>query len=137
MANVRDDEQKPHTRLSLWASLHNITKPTGSGDRVNAAFVHGKLTFLSGEICMSRDRRVMSKGRNRFTRLNKNPAYPFAVNGYESLMRETQSRQHLVTNPVALRVETYGVSVQKSADGIVLPVRRKEGPNAERSEAIP
>ncbi len=57
MAKVRDDEQKPHTRLSLWVSWHNITKPTGSGGRVNAAFVHGKLTFLSGEICASRERR--------------------------------------------------------------------------------
>ena len=45
-ANVRDDGQKPHTRLSLRASWHlsacrhtqadNTTKPAGSGDRVNA-----------------------------------------------------------------------------------------------------
>jgi hypothetical protein len=44
MANVRDDEQKPHIRLSLRASWHNTTKPTGSRDKVNAAFVHGKFT---------------------------------------------------------------------------------------------
>jgi len=31
MANVRDDEQKPHIRLSLRASWHNTTKPTGLG----------------------------------------------------------------------------------------------------------
>ncbi len=53
-ANVRTDGQKPHRRLSLWASWHNTTKPTGSGGRVNAAVVHRKLTFLSGEICLSR-----------------------------------------------------------------------------------
>ena len=50
-ANVRADEQKPHIRLSSWASWHNTTKPTGSGGRVNAAVVHGKFTSLSGEIC--------------------------------------------------------------------------------------
>lgn len=101
--------------------------------------MHGKLTFLSGEVCMSRDRSVMRESRDRFTRLTKDPAYPFAVNEYESRSRETQSRQHLVTNPVALRVETYGVSVQKSAEGIVvfLKLLGDEGPNAEKSEAIP
>jgi hypothetical protein len=60
MANVRDDEQKPHIRLGLRASQPIMAKPTGSGDRVNAAFVHGKFTFLSGEICASRDRRSNS-----------------------------------------------------------------------------
>ncbi|MEW6002994.1 MAG: hypothetical protein AB1638_10165 [Nitrospirota bacterium] len=85
---------------------------------------------------MSRDRRVMRESRNRFTRLTKNPAYPLAVNGYESLLRETQSRQRLITDPVALCMATCGVSVQKSAEGIVLPVKRKEGPNVERSVAI-
>jgi hypothetical protein len=39
-------------RLSLRASWHDTTKPTGSGDRVNAAVVHRKFTFLSGEICL-------------------------------------------------------------------------------------
>ena len=136
MANVRDDEQKPHTRLSPWASWHNTTKPAGLWGRVNAAFVHGKLTFLSGEICMSRDRSVRRQSRNRFTRFTKNPAYPLAVNGYESLLRETQKRQQLMTNPVALRMATYGVSVQKSAEGIVLPVKRREGPNVEMSAAL-
>jgi len=51
--NVRADEQKPYTRLSPWASWHNTTKPEGSWGRVNAAVVHGKFTFLSGEICHS------------------------------------------------------------------------------------
>ncbi len=94
MANVRDDEQKPHTRLSLRASWHNIMKPTGSGGRVNAAFVHGKLTFLSGEICMSRDRSVMRESRNRFTRLTKNPAYPVAVNGVVLSLASKERRDH-------------------------------------------
>ena len=53
IANVRDDGQKPRTSLSLWVSWHNTTKPIGSGDRVNAAFVHGKFTFLFVEICVS------------------------------------------------------------------------------------
>jgi hypothetical protein len=81
MANVRADEQKSHRRLSLRASWHNTTKPTGSGDKVNAAVVHGKFTFLSGEICLSCGRRLMSKLRKGFTRTTKNPAYPFAVDG--------------------------------------------------------
>lgn len=53
MAKVRADEQKSHRRLSLRARWHDTTKPTGSGDRVNAAVVHRKFTFLSGEICLS------------------------------------------------------------------------------------
>ncbi|MEK6561495.1 MAG: hypothetical protein AABZ07_07145, partial [Nitrospirota bacterium] len=59
--------------------------------RVNAAFVHGKFTFLSGEICASRDRRFMRKIRKRSIRLNKDPAYSVAVDGYESLKRETET----------------------------------------------
>jgi len=59
-AKVRADEQKPHIRLSLRASWHDTTKPAGSGDGVNAAVMHGKFTFLSGEICLSRGRVSMS-----------------------------------------------------------------------------
>ena len=136
MANVRDDEQKPHIRLSLRASWHNTTKPTGSGGKVNAAFVHGKFTFLSGEICLPCGRRLMSKIRKGFTRMTKNPACPFAVDGDESSM-EPRNRQRLMTNPAVPGMATYRVSKQKSADGIVLPGNRKEGSNAEMSEAIP
>ena len=134
---MRDDEQKPHTRLSPRASWHNTTKPAGSGGRVNAAFVHGKFTFLSGEICMTCQRRHMRGFRKRFTRFTKNPAHPSAVDECESPNGETQSRQQLMSNLVAPCVETYRVSMQKSAEGIVLPAKRKEGLNAEKSEAIP
>ena len=134
MANVRDDEQKPHRRLSPWASWHNTTKPGGSWGRVNAAFVHGKLTFLSGEICASRDRRFMSKGRKRFTRLTKYPAHPSAVDRCEFPLGKTQSRQQLMSLPVAPCMETCRVSTQKSAEGIVGHVT--EGPNVEKREAI-
>jgi len=58
--DVRADEQKPHRRLSLRASWHHTTKPTGSGDRVNAAVMHGKFTLLSGEICVLSVRVSMS-----------------------------------------------------------------------------
>jgi len=135
MAKVRDDEQKPHTRLSLWVSWHNITKPTGSGGRVNAAFVHGKLTFLSGEICALRDRVVISRIRKRFTRLTKRTRHICMLSGGYESHRETQNRQRLMINPVALSMATYWVSAQKSAKGIV--GRRTEGPNAEVSVAIP
>ena len=132
-ANVRADGQKPHTRLSPWASWHNTTKPAGSGGRVNAAVVHGKFTFLSGEICLPCGRRLMSKIRRGFTRMTKNPAYPFAVDGYESFM-EPRSRQRLMTNPAAPWMATSRVSNQKSAEGIV--GHRTEGPNAEMSGGL-
>ena len=132
-AYVRADEQKPHTRLSSWASWHNTTKPAGSGGRVNAAAVHGKLTSLSGEICLPCGRRLMSKIRKGFTRKTKNPACPFAVAGYES-SREPRNRQHLMTHPAASGMATYRVSKQKSAEGIV--GHRTEGPNAEMSGGL-
>jgi len=133
MAKVRADRQKPHTRLSSWASWHNTTKPAGSGGRVNAAVVHGKFTFLSGEICLPCGGRLMSKIRKGFTRLTKNPACPFAVGGYES-RREPQNRQRLMTNPAAPGMATCRVSNQKSAEGTV--GHRTEGPNAERSGGL-
>ena len=128
-ANVQADGQKPHTRLSSWASWHNTTKPTGSGGRVNAVVVHGKFTFLSGEICLPCGGRLMSKIRKGFTRLTKNPACPFAVDGHESSM-EPRNRQRLMANPAAPDMATCRVSKQKSAEGTV--GHRTEGPNAER-----
>jgi hypothetical protein len=133
-ANVRADEQKPHRRLSPWASWHNITKPTGSGGRVNAAVVHGKFMFLSGEICASRDRRFMRAIPERSIRLTNDQAYPAAVGGYESLW-ETRSKQHLMIFSIAPFMETWKVSTQKSAEGIVVPGDRDEGPNVEMSGA--
>jgi hypothetical protein len=134
-ANVRADEQKPHRRLSPWASWHNTTKPTGSKGRVNAAVVYGKFMSLSGEICASRDRRFMRAIPERSIRLNNDQAYSAAVGGYESLW-ETQSQQHLMIFSIAPFVETWRVSTQKSAEGILVPVDRDEGPNVEKSEAI-
>ena len=119
-ANVRDDEQKPHTRFSSWASRHNTSEAHRFEGRVNAAFVHRKFTFLSGEICASRDKRFMRKIRKRSNRLTKDPAYPFAVDGYESLLRETRNKQQLMSSSIAPDMETYLVSTQKSADGIVV-----------------
>lgn len=138
MANVRDDEQKPHRRLSPRASWHNTTKPAGSGDRVNAAFVHGKFTLLSGEVCASRDRRFMRRIRHGSNRLTKDPAYSVAVDGYESRNRETRNKQQLMNNSIAPSMETCRVSTQKSAEGIILSRSfiGEEGPNAEKSEAI-
>jgi hypothetical protein len=96
--------------------------------------VHGKFTFLSGEICASRDRRFMRAIPERSNRLTKDPAYSVAVGGYESLW-ETRNRQRLMSNSIAPDMETYLVSTQKSAEGIVVVI--DEGPNAEKSEAIP
>jgi len=134
-AQVRADGQKPHTRLSPWASWHNTTKPAGSGGRVNAAVVHGKFTSLSGEIYLPCGRKIMSKIREGLTQQSKTPACPFAVGGYESSM-ETRNKQRLMTNPAAPGMATYRVSQQKSAEGIVVPGILDEGLNAEMSEAI-
>ena len=117
-ANVRADEQKPHTRLSPWASWHNTTKPEGSWDRVNAAVVYGKSTFLSGEICLPRGRTIMSIIREGWTRPSKTPACPFAVDGYESSM-ETRNRQRLMKDPAPPCMATCRVMKQKLAEGIV------------------
>jgi hypothetical protein len=135
MAKVRDDEQKPHRRLSPWASRHNTSEAHRFGGRVNAAFVHGKFTFLSGEICVSGDRKFMREIRNGSIRLTNDPAYLSAVDGYESLQGETQNRQQLVSNLIAPFMETCGVSAQKSAEGIL--GHGTEGLNAEKSAAIP
>ena len=132
-ANVRADGQKPHTRLSSWASWHNTTKPAGSRDRVNAAVVHGKFTSLSGEICLPCGRGLMSRIRKGFIRKTKNLACPFAVGGYES-RREPRNRQRLMTDPAAPGMATCRVIKQKSAEGIV--GHRTEGPNAERSGGL-
>ena len=131
-ANVRDDEQKPHIRLSPWVSRHNTNETHRFGGRVNAAFVHGKFTSLSGEICASHNRRFMSNCRNRFTRRTKYPAYPSAVDSCESPLGETQSKQQLMSNPVVPCMATCLVSTQKSADGIVPADNRREGPNVEK-----
>ncbi len=77
----------------------------------------------------------MSIFRNRSNRLTKDPAYSVAVDGYESRNRETQSRQQLMIDPIAPDMETYLVSTQKSAEGIVVVI--DESPNVEMSEAIP
>ncbi|MEK6561496.1 MAG: hypothetical protein AABZ07_07150 [Nitrospirota bacterium] len=42
-----------------------------------------------------------------------------------------------MSNLIAPFMETWWVSAQKSAEGIVLPGNWKEGPNVEKSEAIP
>jgi hypothetical protein len=99
------------------------------------AFVHGKFTFLSGEICLPCGRRLMSIIRGGFTQLTKNPACPFTVGGYESSM-DPRNRQRLVRNPAAPCMVTYRVSKsrQGGTEGIIGHLT--EGPNAERSVAF-
>jgi hypothetical protein len=131
---VRDDEQEPHIRLSSWASRHNTNEAHRFGSRVNAAFVHGKFTFLSGEICVTCDRKFMRTIPERSIRLTNDQAYFIAVDGYES-QREIQTRQRLMNDPVAPCMETCGVSAQRSAEGIV--VVTDEGPNVEMRKTLP
>lgn len=82
----------------------------------------------------------MREFRRRSDRLNNDPAYSVAVGGYDSLW-ETQNRQQLMSSPEAPDMETYPVSTQKSAEGIVIvwagySCPYDEGPNVEMSEAI-
>lgn len=81
------------------------------------------------------NRKFMREIRRRSNRLTKDPAYSVAVDGYESRNRETQNKQQLIKNPVAPDMETYRVNTQKSAEGIVVPVKN-EGLNAERERRI-
>ena len=62
-ANLRADEQEHHTRRRLEASWHKTTKPGDLTATVNDAVVQGKLMFLSGELCLSRDRSLIQLGR--------------------------------------------------------------------------
>jgi hypothetical protein len=71
----------------------------------------------------------------RSIRLTNDQAYPAAVGGYESVL-ETQSQQQLMIFSIAPFMETWRVSTQKSAEGIIVPGDRDEGPNVEMSEAI-
>jgi hypothetical protein len=70
----------------------------------------------------------------RLDRFTNDPAYLVAVDGYESLQRETRNRQQLMSNLIAPCMATCLVSTQKSAEGIV--VLADKGPNVEMSEAI-
>jgi hypothetical protein len=130
-AYVRADGQKPHIRLSLWASWHNTTKPAGSRGRVNAAVVHGKLTYLSGDICLPCGKIIMSNIRKRFNRLTKRTRHIRLLSGGCESQRETQSRQRLMMSLTAPCMATYKVGRQKSAEGILGHLT--EGPNAEMS----
>ena len=56
-------------RLCPTRQTTNITKPTGSGGRVNAVVLHGKFTFLSREIYLPCDRMVMRVSRDGANRL--------------------------------------------------------------------
>jgi len=75
----------------------------------------------------------MSKIREGFNRMTKNPACPLAVGGYESL-REPQNKQHLMSDPAAPWMATSWESKQKSAEGIL--GHWTEGPNAEMSGGL-
>jgi hypothetical protein len=134
-ANVRDDEQKPHIRLSPWVSRHNTNEAHRFGGRVNAASLHGKFTFLSGEICVSRDRRFMRKIRRRSIRLTNDPAYSVAVDGYEFQQRETQNRQRLMSNPYsALHGNIQGKHTEVSRGHSTFPHSCGKGRPERRSE---
>ena len=132
---MRADGQKPHTRLSPRVSEHHITKPIGSGGRVNAAVVHGKFTFLSGEICATCDRIIMRKSGTGQPG-KQGPGIFVAVGGDESLHGKHKPDSISWRIPIALCMETCWVSAQKSADGIVVHFV-DEGQNAERRKGIP
>jgi hypothetical protein len=83
---------------------------------------------------VSRDRRFVRAIPAGSGRLTNSQECPFAVGGYESLW-ETQSQQQLMIFSIAPSVETWMVGTQKSAEGILVPGDRDEGPNVEMSGA--
>jgi hypothetical protein len=58
LAKLRADEQKHHMRRRLEASWHKTTKPCDLTATVNDAVAHGKFMSLSGEICLTCDRKL-------------------------------------------------------------------------------
>ena len=52
-------------------------------------------------------------------------------------MRQVRMMSVIIRNPEAPFVATHGVSRQKSAEGIVVPLQRDEGPNVEVSGGLP
>ena len=114
-----------------------MTKPLGSGDRVNAAVARGKFTFLSGETCLAGRGTDMRETRNRLTRMNKSPAYPIAAGGYEPpLKRDTKQAVTHERFPGAsdgdIKCEGAGVSRGHSSFD-----DESEGPNAAMRKDIP
>jgi len=103
MAKVRADEQKSHKRLSLRASWHDTIKPTGSGDRVNAAVMHGKFTFLFGEICLLSVRVCMSV-------IMMNPEAPGMATYRESRQKSAEGIVAPLQRDEGLNVEVSGSS---------------------------
>ena len=61
LANLRADEQEHHMRRRLEMSWHKTTKSRDLMATVNDAAVQRKFMFLSGEICLTRDRSLTSK----------------------------------------------------------------------------
>ena len=91
-------------RRRLKASWHKTTKPCDLPATVNDAAVQRKFMFLSGEICLTRDRSLTSE------------ALVYKCLGFD----ESHQRQRANgCKPIAPLEETLTVIKQKSADGIV------------------
>jgi hypothetical protein len=86
-----------------------------SGDRVNAAAVQRKFTFLSGEICLTRDEICLVRAPGADHRGTKVQAYPVAIAGYERTIDSNTSRVLIAPYRATCRVMR-----QKSADAIVV-----------------
>jgi len=60
-ANLRADEQEHHMRRRLKVSWHKTTKPRDLTATVNDAAVQRQFMLLSGEICLTSDRKITSE----------------------------------------------------------------------------
>ena len=110
------------------------TKPSGSGGRVNAALVHGKFTFLLGEICAPCGVVLMDTNQLRWCWTPNDLARGGAAPPYANELAATPS-QH-AARPAAMQ----GVRAQKSAAAIgggagCLGHRRAKHRNTRRSRA--
>ncbi len=112
-----------------------MTKPLGSGDRVNAAVVHGQFTLLSGEICTPCDRTIMRESGTGQPG-KQGPGVSIAVARYESF-GNTRTRQQLMMPPSsALYGNMQGERAEVSRGHSSL-APRDEGLNAERRNGTP
>jgi len=92
-------------RRRLEASWHKTTKPCDLTATVNDAVAQGQFMLLSGEICLTRDRKITSK-----VLVNK------CLGSLECIVQ----RERIRCNPIAPTGATLRVIKQKSAEGIVI-----------------
>ncbi len=92
--DLRADEQKRHTRLSLSGEPAQEGEALGSGGMVNGAVVQGQLTFLSGEICFACGEAATGDGLRTSSKGVESPPVPTVAFSarWSATARETEQK---------------------------------------------